>query len=162
MKLKGIIFEDFVNYKKICMTLEFPYCSFKCDKECEMAVCQNSQLAQSETYDFTIDEIIKTYIDNPITEAICCQGLEPLDSFDELINFIDQFRKICNDDIVIFTGYTEDEVKEKQYLTKLKNYDKIILKYGRFIPNRKSRYDEVLGISLASDNQYVRRLINEE
>ena len=42
MKLKGIIFEDFINYKKPSMILEFPYCDFKCDKECGEQVCQNS------------------------------------------------------------------------------------------------------------------------
>ena len=30
MILKGIIDEDFVNYKVPCMVLEFPYCDFKC------------------------------------------------------------------------------------------------------------------------------------
>ncbi len=34
MKVKGVIFEDTVNYKKISMTVMTPYCSFKCDKEC--------------------------------------------------------------------------------------------------------------------------------
>ena len=41
MILKGLIDEDFVNYKKPAMVLEFPYCSFKCDKECGRQVCQN-------------------------------------------------------------------------------------------------------------------------
>ena len=31
--VKGIIFEDFVNYKKPSMVIEMPYCDFKCDKE---------------------------------------------------------------------------------------------------------------------------------
>ena len=33
MILKGLIEEDFCNYKKPTMTLMFPYCSFKCDNE---------------------------------------------------------------------------------------------------------------------------------
>ena len=33
MIVKGIITEDFVNYKEPCMTIEFPYCDFKCDRE---------------------------------------------------------------------------------------------------------------------------------
>ena len=34
----------------------------------------------------------------------------------------------------------------------------IIIKFGRFIPNRPSRYDEVLGVELASDNQFAKRI----
>lgn len=45
IKLKGIIFEDFVNYKKPCMTLMFPKCNFKCDKENGTILCQNKGLA---------------------------------------------------------------------------------------------------------------------
>ena len=45
IELKGVIFEDFVNYKKPCMTLMFPKCNFKCERECEEAFCQNSELA---------------------------------------------------------------------------------------------------------------------
>ena len=34
----------------------------------------------------------------------------------------------------------------------------IIIKFGRFIPNKPSRFDELLGVELASDNQYAMRL----
>mgnify|MGYP003409018054 FL=1 len=85
MKLKGIIFEDCINYKKISMILEFPYCTFKCGKE----YCQNSPLAQSPNIDVSIPSIIKRYLDNPITSAVTCQGLEPFDSYtDYMIAFI--------------------------------------------------------------------------
>ena len=42
-----------------------------------------------------------------------------------------------------------------EYLSQFKN---IIIKYGRFIPNHKPHNDEVLGINLASDNQYAERI----
>ena len=32
MIIKGLIDEDFINYKKPSMVIEFPYCNFKCDK----------------------------------------------------------------------------------------------------------------------------------
>ena len=47
MLLRGLIDEDIVNYRKISMYLAFPYCSFKCDKECGEPVCQNSSLARA-------------------------------------------------------------------------------------------------------------------
>ena len=41
MLVKGIIDEDFINYKKPSMYIASSKCSFKCDKECGRAVCQN-------------------------------------------------------------------------------------------------------------------------
>jgi len=158
MILKGIIDEDFLNYKKIAMTLEFPYCSFKCDKECGQQVCQNSELAAAPNIDVDIDDLIVSYLHNPLTDAVVCQGLEPFDSWEDLYKFIDTFRKSCKHDIVIYTGYTKEELEQSGYLTKLKNYDNIILKMGRYITNQPSCYDSVLGVTLASNNQYAERI----
>lgn len=72
----------------------------------------------------------------------------------ELIPLIACFRiQGCNDEFIIYTGYYPNEIEEE--LSMLKNFDNIIIKYGRYIPNRPSRYDEVLGINLVSDNQYA-------
>lgn len=152
MKLKGVIFEDFINYKKPSMVLEFPYCTFKCGKD----ICQNSQLAQEKIVEVSISGLVKKYKNNFIVEAVVCQGLEPLDSFDELIGFIDMFRKYSEDDIVIFTGYDEEEIEDKvNILQKFKN---VIIKFGRYIPNQSDRYDDILGITLVSDNQYAKKI----
>ena len=80
MLIKGIIAEDFINYKEPCMTIEFPFCDFKCDKECGRQVCHNSQLAKALNYDFSYKDILELYLKNDITKAICFQGLEPFDS----------------------------------------------------------------------------------
>jgi len=156
MTLKGIIDTDTVNYKKISMVLEFPYCNFKCDKECGMQVCQNSSLASAPNIKISAIDIYLKYKDNPLTQAIVCQGLEPFDSLGELYTFIKGFRLICNDDIVIYTGYTEEEIYP--YLDFFKPFKNIIVKFGRFIPNDTSHYDEVLGVNLASSNQYAKRI----
>lgn len=157
MKIIDIIEEDFVNYKKPCMTIMMPYCTFKCDKECGKQVCQNSDLASAPKIEIEIENIIKRYLNNPISEAIVFQGLEPFDSFYQVLDFIKRFREVSNDDIIIYTGYNKDEIK--QFLIFLKNFDNIIIKYGRFIPNQEKHYDEILGVYLASDNQYAERLI---
>ena len=49
---------------------------------------------------------------------------------------------------------TEEEVKEKFNWIYL--YKNIIIKYGRYRPNQKPHYDEVLGVNLISDNQYAK------
>ena len=157
MKVIDIIEEDFINYKKPCMTIMMPYCTFKCDKECGKQVCQNSDLASAPKIEIETENIIKKYLNNPISEAIVFQGLEPFDSFYQILDFIKKFREVSNDDIVIYTGYNKDEIK--WYLTFLKDFDNIIIKYGRFIPGQEKHYDKVLGVYLASDNQYAERLI---
>lgn len=158
MLVKGIIDTDIVNYKKISMTIEFPYCSFKCDKECGRAVCQNSPLINEPNIDISYDDICKRYLNNPITEAIVFQGLEPIDSISDVINLIMWFRikYNCLDDIIIYTGFNKDEID--WVIDKLKWMDNIIIKYGRYIPDQEPHYDEVLGVNLASDNQYAERL----
>lgn len=154
MKIKGIITEDFINYKKPSMVIEMPYCTFKCDKECGRPVCQNSALANEPIITIPDSLIVwEYYINNPITEAIVFQGLEPFDSWLELKTFIENFRIAWKDDIVIYTGYDKPEIKH--YLNILKKYDNIIIKYGRYIPDQEKKFDEVLGVYLASPNQYA-------
>jgi hypothetical protein len=156
MNIVQLIDEDFVNYKKASMVIGFPKCTFKCDKECGQKVCQNSELANSKTIDISIEKLVNRYIENEITNSVVLQGLEPFDSFDDLLDFIDVFRNHTNDDIVIYTGYNEDEIEEKiKYLQEYKN---IIVKFGRFIPDKESKYDELLGINLASPNQYAKQI----
>lgn len=159
MIVRGIIFEDFVNYKVPCMTIMMPRCKgFKCDKECGMPVCQNSTLASAPLLNYSNESIIATYKINPITRALCFQGLEPFDSFEDLRDFIFEFR-ICNsinDDIVIYTGYKKYEIENQ--LTELKQFSNIIVKFGRYIPQQPPIYDEILGVELASPNQYAERI----
>ncbi|MBR4155382.1 MAG: 4Fe-4S cluster-binding domain-containing protein [Bacteroidales bacterium] len=169
MKLRGIVDEDICNYQKISMFLIFPYCSFKCDKESGKKICQNSSLVKTPILDIDINELCDRYVNNPVTNAIVCGGLEPFDSKFELFTFIDTLRRVykCNDDIVIYTGYTKEEletVTEDGLSTLYKNlfnFPNIIVKYGRYIPNEKPHYDEFLGVELSSNNQYARRLTNE-
>ena len=94
---------------------------------------------------------------NPITKAVVCGGLEPFDSWEDLQCFIMNFRYHCPDDIVIYTGYKEEEIQDK--LEWLKLYEPIIVKFGRYAPNQQPHYDEVLGVKLASDNQYAKKVM---
>lgn len=156
--LKGIIDEDFVNYRVPSMLLIFPKCSFKCDVENQQPLCQNSNLVTEPDINISIHKLCERYVSNPITKAIVCQGLEPFDSFNELCDFISclRFQYNCYVPIVIYTGYNKEEIKMQ--IQALKFYPNIIIKYGRFKPNQKPHYDEVLGINLTSDNQYAERI----
>ena len=156
MLIKGLTDEDFVNYKKPSMYIAFPNCSFKCDREAGCAICQNSALANEMDIDISLIEIVSRYVKNPITKALVFGGLEPFDSMIDLFAIISELRNYTNDDIIIYTGYTEQEIE--RYVNKLKQYKNIIIKFGRFVPNQEKHYDEVLGVELASPNQYARRI----
>ena len=156
MKVKGIVFEDFLNYKKPSLFIIFPYCYFKCDKDCGLKVCQNSSLAKEKEIEYSIDKIVNNYIENDITKAIVCGGLEPMDSFDDLKELVGALRVKTNDDIVIYTGYREEEIEDK--INDLKQFANIIIKFGRYIPNDKEYYNDILGINLASRNQYAKKI----
>ncbi len=156
MKILFLNEYDIVNYKKASMFIGFPKCSFKCNKLAGKIVCQNYNLKEENLIEITIEEIINRYINNPLINALVCGGLEPFDTPEELIDLVESFRYFTDDDIVIYTGYTEKEVKNMLIYGHLLQYPNIIIKYGRFIPDQKSHYDEVLGVNLASNNQYAR------
>lgn len=173
MLIKGITDEDFINYKVPSMYIATATCSFKCDKEYGKPICQNSELVKQPDIDIPITDIIMRYLANPITKAIVFGGLEPFDRRYDLYQFIRMFRGKegfhCDDDIVIYTGYTENELFCNWYINSdfehgyglydfLKTYGNTIIKFGRYIPNQQPHYDPVLGIYLASDNQYAERI----
>lgn len=159
MQIKGIKDEDFVNYKKTSMFVIFPFCSFKCDKENGCNLCQNSHLAQEPILYLPLASILKRYVENPLTQAIVCGGLEPFDTDNELLDFIQNAREWFHikDDIVIYTGYTEEELQDNWYFQQIIQFPNIIIKFGRFRPNEEPHYDEILGIKLSSSNQYAKR-----
>lgn len=169
MLIKNLIDEDFCNFKKPAMLIATSKCNFKCDKECGKQVCQNSPLAASPNIEIDDIEIINRFLNNPITEAIVFAGLEPFDTFEELGIFLSLFDdyykrghvyKKNKPDIVIYTGYYPEEIKWqlRRLSFLLESNWNIIIKFGRFIPNQKSHYDELLGVELASENQFSMRL----
>ena len=158
MHIKGILDEDFINYKVPSMHIATSRCSFKCDKENGERLCQNGTLAAQKTVTIKNEDIINRYLANDITHAIVFAGLEPFDSFDEVLSFTKSLRKRhkCKDDVVIYTGYCKDEVKDQ--LEQLKKFENIVVKFGRFIPRCERHFDDVLGVYLASPNQFAERI----
>ena len=159
MKIIDIVDVDFANYRKPSMFIIFPYCSFKCDKENGCNLCQNSHLAQEPVINMSVNNILRRYVENSITEAIVCGGLEPFDTDNELFEFVELARDYVGirDDIVIYTGYTEEELQDNFIFKQIIQFPNIIIKFGRFRPNEEAHFDEVLGIKLASNNQYAKR-----
>lgn len=178
MNLIFLVDEDFVNYKLPSMFIGFPHCTCKCDKEFGKIICQNNPLLNNPTISITKEALCERYLENPITSAIVIGGLEPFEDNIDLISFIDCLRNRykCNDPVVIYTGYTEKELEEgwrdgrdpetanifASYWNSLISYKNIIVKFGRFIPDMAETYDQILGVKLASSNQYAKKYNFEE
>lgn len=168
MIIKALQTERYQDYKLPAMFIACSRCSFKCDHECGKRVCQNSTLAKAPDIAIDITEIADKYLSNPITKAIIFGGLEPFDQPLDVFGLGWLLRSAgCKDDIVIYTGYTEEEVKQIPYYIGSKSFPYIdvmkelltpfVIKYGRYVPDQQPHFDEVLGVNLASDNQYARR-----
>ena len=160
MRVKTIVDEDFVNYKTPSMFIGTISCGGKCCYEggFPLSVCQNDGWRGCAPIDIRDEVIVKRYLQNQITHAIVLGGLEPMEQSDEVLALIKTLREDfdCHDDVVIYTGYYPDEVTA--ILDKLQVFDNIVVKFGRYVPNMKSRFDDVLGVNLASDNQYAVRI----
>ena len=160
MVLRGLVDYDICNYKVPSIFIIFPYCTFKCDKECGMKVCQNSELANEPLIEIEPRDIIVRYLNNPLTHALVCGGLEPFDSREDLCHLISSFRKVSQDTVVIYTGYNEYEIE--QDIKELKKFNNIIIKFGRFVPNDRPHYDSNIGKVLSSRNQYSKLYLNDK
>ena len=156
MLLKDIIDEDFTNYKLPSMFLATCFCTFKCPIELGLdpSICQNEPIYHQPNIEVATDEIFRRYQENKITHAIVFGGMEPFLQFDEMLEVINVFRNGgCNDTFCIYTGYNEPEIQHQiEVLSQFKN---IVCKVGRFVPNQEPHYDELLGVKLASPNQYA-------
>lgn len=138
------------------MVIGFPSCTFKCERECGQKMCQNSTLVTAPDIHIHKYDIVNRYLKNPITKAVIMAGLEPFDSWENLRDLVIEFREQTEDDIIIYTGYKKEEISYA--IDWLHLFPNIIVKFGRFVPNQQSHYDEILGVKLASDNQYAERI----
>lgn len=155
VKLNGepkLVFND---YKKTSMYLPIGYtCTGKCWKDLGLkeSICHNWE--NNGLYnEYIISELLDMYKNNPFYESVVISGMECMDNFEDMIVFIEEFRLKYEHDIVIFTGYNKNEIKNKIGI--LKNYKNIIIKMGRYVENSIPNDDVLLGTTLASSNQYA-------
>ncbi len=92
-----------------------------------------------------------------IAKAFVFGGLEPFEDVVELFNLIDTIRAETSDDIVIYTGYRENEIAALVAVLE-RIHKNIIIKFGRFVPDQKAHLDSVLGVNLSSPNQYAKKI----
>jgi len=159
IRYKYIIDERFDDYKRPSFFIGTCFCDFKCCKDAgvPISICQNEQAYDAPIQSDTYSNLMWRYTNNPITSAIVIGGFEPFLQFDEVVGLIGYFRDHdVHDEFVVYTGYNKHEINDKiDIMSKHKN---IIIKFGRFIPSIGDSFDEVLGVTLASCNQYAERI----
>ena len=154
--LIDVVTDNVTDYKKTSLFLVFPYCSGKCGEE-----CQNKNLRKKKIKEFNNKDIITLYQSLNTHNAVVCGGLEPLDSFEELKQLIEDFAKFSSIkpvDFVIYTGY--DNLTNFDLLQAWKNYaepgSELIIKQGKYDINHKIPWhSKLLGVDLATSNQEV-------
>lgn len=159
MRLKQIIQEDFTNYKEPGLFIGTACCTGKCWKEQGLpaSTCQNEPIYNAPIIEVDAERLVKLYLSNPITKCVIFGGLEPFDTFEDMDAFLYELRvkHQCHDTVVIYTGYTEEEFNANLTWQWIRTYDNIIIKFGRFMPNQPHHSDPILGVELASPNQYA-------
>lgn len=159
MLVKTVLEERFDDYRLPSLYIGCVSCNGKCAAEGRFSIdmCINDVWRKTPNVRVDDDVIIRRYLRNPITSAVVFGLLEPMEQFDEVYAFVEKLRinYQCDDDVVIYTGYTEKECQEAGWIEKLSGFHNIVIKFGRFIPNHAAHFDEVLGVKLASDNQYA-------
>lgn len=156
MKLVDIR-EVFGDYKKTSLLLSVKTCDYKCciEGNFNINICHNYHLDSNEEKEISPQYIWNKVNSNPLIQGVIFAGKEPMLDiyFEDMLKVIKEIRENSNIDIVIFTGYYEKEIPNK--IEELKKYKNIVVKFGRYIPNRNSIFSDVLGTTLASDNQYA-------
>lgn len=148
----------FNDYKKTGLYIPIGVnCTGKCWREQGLTsdICQNWDMNNVyETY--TIKDILEIYDKNPFLEAFIMTGMEAFDNFEEMLNLIKVIRSYKNEEIVIFTGYNPNELKDE--INILKKFKDIIIKFGRYERDLKPKKDEVGGVTLVTSNQFFKRI----
>lgn len=165
MKLLGVKADNITDYKKTALLIAFPHCTLKCGEE-----CQNKHLMNMKDYISATPQDITTFYSGLIThKAIVMAGLEPLDSFPDVLDLVRNIMLLRKEaDIVIYTGYTLEEYKaqfEAELIKAYKNSDapltyrgnkQLIVKVGRYDSSKRHDWcPRALGVNLATTNQCV-------
>lgn len=167
VKVKHIVMEDSVNYKKLAMFVSMGRCAWKCchvNGGFDKKICQNDDLRATPDKEIDLVWLCDQYVNNPLVSAMVLGGLDPLDDMDETMKLCKAFRSVTEDTIVIYTGYNEDEVVDKVDQLRIfsthsdESGTNLVIKFGRYVPGVESRFSPVLGITLASLNQTAKHI----
>lgn len=175
MKLKAIKPNDYTNYHDpegwSSLFVGMGVCDWKCCIAANIPIetCQNSELAKAPVVEMDAETLIRTYIGE--SGSVVVGGLEPFNdmaslkelakAYSETVSYLGENTQF--DKFVVYTGYKPDEIITlvEQIYDIVKTKLTFIVKFGRFVPNQTPHFDDVLGVDLASDNQYAKEITKE-
>ena len=166
MLLLDVKTDNVTDYKKTSMLIAFPTCSGKCNN------CQNQYLLdrKNETVLSNAEHIVDFYNNLLTHDAIVMAGLEPFDSFMDVLSIVNELgNSVKHDvDIVIYTGYDQGEyidnfernlVDTFKHAVESNNHIKsLIVKIGRYDEDYSIEdgwFNKSLGVNLATTNQFT-------
>lgn len=144
--------EVFQDYKDSAILFSAIDCDWKCCREYGQSICQNQKMHGQREVILPFSRVLET-ICNSYTDAVIFGGLEPMLQADELVQCIEYLRQQgMSRPIIIYTGYYPHEINTDT-LIRLANCH-VIMKFGRYDPSYEPKFDDILGITLASGNQF--------
>ena len=148
MRHKGVIFDCKDHPDGLATMIVADNCTYGCKN------CINKHLkgAASQSADY-IGTFIEQVLDRSLTNLLVLGGLEWTEQIFDLYRVL-YVCEMCGANVILYTHYTEDELKEK--FPKLLEYP-IYIKYGAYIEELKSSTHFSYGIPLASTNQYIKK-----
>lgn len=177
MRIKAIKADDYTNYRDpegwSSLFVGMGTCDWKCCIAAGIPIetCQNSELARAPIVELDATSLLKRYALE--SGSVVVGGLEPFNDMGSLKELATAYRDFVNylslggetklDKFVVYTGYNPDEVIDRveEIYNIVKERLTFIVKFGRFVPGQKPHTDKVLGVDLASDNQYARVITKE-
>ena len=175
MRIKAIKADDYTNYRDpegwSSLFVGMGTCDWKCCIAAGIPVdtCQNSALAKAPVVELDATDLLKRYAWE--SGSVVVGGLEPFNDMESLKELARAYKNFVNylhgeeefDKLVIYTGYNPDEVitHVEEIYNIVKDKLTLIVKFGRFVPGQKTHLDEVLGVELASDNQFAKKITKE-
>lgn len=166
MIVKDIQDETLQDYKEVAMLISARFCDWKCCRDAGYEICQNSEVARRKDIDIPNEVICERYLKNKVSRAIIFGGLEPMFQILDILDILELLRKKyhCNDTVIVYTGYEKEEILPQ--ITALSDYKNVIVKYGRYVPENVPEnvpgnvphYDPILGVVLASSNQWAEKI----
>lgn len=150
--VSGIDFESITDGDGVRIVVFVSGCLHKCEG------CHNP-LAHNFKYGKPFDEnmqegVIKHCETTPYISGITLSGGDPMYSADELIPFLQKFRKKCPDkDVWCYTGFLYEELEQNESMANLASLCDVIVD-GPFVQEKRSFNTPYMG----STNQRIIRL----
>ena len=132
LRIAGVVRESIVDGPGIRFAVFCQGCAHGCPG------CHNPQSHDyGGGYDCSLADILEKFDEDPLLKGITFSGGEPMDQAESFYYLGEEIKK-RNKDIVVFTGYTYEELAEMndEYVKKLLDITDILID-GRFVAEKK-------------------------